>query len=147
MPAIMRLMNKISRCQTLYRTENFPHPEISGCHHAFVLAICHNEGETQEMLAKKLCLNKSTVTRTLLYLEERGFIIRKQNPQDRRALLIYPTEKMLEIYPRVKEISAEWNRKIADRIPEDDLNTFLSVLIKMAESAEKTVFKREEKGL
>ena len=139
MATIMRHVNVLSRCESLWRTEKLGIAEISGNHHSFILGICKNPGKSQEWLSKSLCLNKSTVTRTLCYLEEKGYVDRIPDDSDKRVLLVYPTDKMLEILPRVKEITKEWNSLIVQDLCEDDVEAFRSLLEKICQKARETV--------
>ena len=88
MPKIMKSMNAISRCQAQFRTERAVSDELGACHWVFIFAVSRCPGLTQEELASELCLNKSTVTRALTYLEEHGFVIRQGDKADKRVLLI-----------------------------------------------------------
>ena len=144
MATIMRSVNVLSRCEAIWRTEKLGIEEIGGNHHSFILAICANPGKPQEWLAKSLSLNKSTVTRTLCYLEEKGYVKRNPDETDKRVLLIYPTEKMLEILPRVKEITQKWNALITEEISEDELLLFRSVLEKIREKAKAIIYSGED---
>ena len=103
MPTIMKQMNAISRAQSVFRGEALNNGELGGCHHSFVLAICYNPGMSQEQLARHICLNKSTVARTLTYLEEKGYVIRRPSEADKRITLVYPTAKMEEVLPRLQK--------------------------------------------
>lgn len=140
MPKIMKSMNIISRCQSIYRTKKL-NSDLCGCHHTFVLAICREPGRSQDELARDICLNKSTVTRTLTQLEERGYVKRTPNPADKRQILVNPTEKMLEILPKVKAVTTEWSDMISKDISEEELLIFQSVLHRMEQSAKELVQK------
>lgn len=144
MPRIMGSMNRISRCQAIYRTEKM-NDELGGCQHSFVLAICRGPGRSQEELARDLCLNKSTVTRTLTQLEDRGYVRRMPNPTDKRQSLVYPTEKMLDILPRVRAVTSEWNQLISDGISAEELEVFESVLHRMEKRAKEIMSQMEGK--
>ena len=74
MPSVMRKINVISRCMRLYREAQMPDCDLSGGQHSFVYAICSHPGYSQDQLAKHVCVNKSTVTRTLNQLEKNGQI-------------------------------------------------------------------------
>lgn len=135
MPAVMRNMNLISRCQGLYRAARLSEDTLKSCHHGFVLAICAHPGESQDFLAEHLCLNKSTVARSLGTLEASKLIRREVHAEDRRVTLVFPTEQMLSLYPRVREIARDWNRLITEDCTEEELTLFLSVLERMAKRA------------
>ena len=140
----MKSLNNISRAQASYRNSRISCDGICAANHAFVLAICKNPGRSQEELSRELCLNKSTVTRALSHLEENGYITRTQSKEDKRQSAVYPTEKMLDIFPRIKEISMEWNVLVSQDIPENELEIFYSVLNRMEERA-KEINEKEEK--
>ena len=137
MPGIMKTLNNISRCQSIYRKKVIAAENLCPNHYAFVLTICHKPGRSQEELAQELCLDKSTVARALAHLEKNGYITRTPNEKDRRQYLVHPTQKMLDIHPKVKLASREWNERLAENISPEDLEVFHSVLSKMEQSAKK----------
>ena len=139
MPAVMKGINAISRCQALFRADHAPCENIAASHWAFVFTICRSPGMTQEEIAGDLCINKSTVTRTLSYLEEHGFVNRVSDKNDRRALRVYPTDKMLEIFPKLRASAREWNALIAEDVSEEEIEFFMTVLDKMQSRARKIV--------
>lgn len=139
MPRIMKKLNSISRCQATYRNAKFIADGICASHHAFILIISKNPGYSQEDITREICLNKSTVARTLNCLESHGYITRTPNPEDKRQFLVYPTEKMLEILPEIKAVSREWNGFITEGISDAELEVFYSVLNRMEESAKQII--------
>ncbi|MBQ8210401.1 MAG: MarR family transcriptional regulator [Clostridia bacterium] len=139
MSKIMKSLNSISRCQSTYRNEKLKVDGICACHHAFILNISKNPGQSQEEITRKLCLNKSTITRTLTHLENCGYITRTPNPDDKRQILVYPTDKMRSILPEVRAIAKEWNDKLVEDISEDELEIFHSVLHRLESKAKSIV--------
>lgn len=127
----MRMLNNISRSQAVFRQRRVSAPDLSPTHYAFVLAVCREPGRSQEELAQELCLNKSTVARSMTYLEEQGYVLRQPSPADRRQLSVYPKEKMLAVLPALRAASAEWREQVSLGIPEDELAVFYSVLERM----------------
>lgn len=142
MASIMRRMNVISRCESIYRTQNLEE-ELPGIFHSYILAICAKPGMSQDKLAKHLCLNKSNVTRHLAKLEQKEYIERRVSTADKRELLVYPTEKMLEIYPEVVRITREWNVLVAEGVSEEELEVFHRVLDKMVDKSRRIVYGEE----
>lgn len=144
MSKFMKMLNNISRSQAVYRRSRISADDLPSCHYAFVLAICREPGRSQEELAKELCLNKSTVARSLNSLEEKGYISRSSLPNDKRQLSVYPTEKMLSVLPEVKNASVEWMKLLSEGIPENELEIFNSVLERMESRAREIVGEQEE---
>lgn len=136
MPSLIRRINILSRCSSLYRKQQYAtEDELIAAHHSYILAICRSPGMSQEKIARLLCFNKSNVTRNLTILENKGFIERKRSVEDKRELLVYPTQKMLDAYPTIQKIADDWNAFLAEGIPEEELEAFNATLKKMIDKA------------
>ena len=58
-----------------------------------VHVIRKNPGITQAGIRDQLGIDKGAMARQIASLEAKGFLIRKENPQDGRSQLLYATEK------------------------------------------------------
>lgn len=125
----------ISRCSTMYRAERLSDTDLSACHFPYILTLCRNPGITQEALGKMVYINKSNVTRALSYLEQHGFVERRQSEADRRVLLVYPTEKAINMLPEIRSILKDWNEYITADISEEEFTVFMSVLERIAKKS------------
>ena len=144
MSKFMKMLNNISRSQAIYRNSKISAEDLHTSHYAFVLAICREPGRSQDFFAKELCLNKSTVARTLNSLEEKGYITRTPLSTDKRQFSVYPTEKMLLVLPEVKKASYEWMLLLSDGIEEAELKIFNSVLERMENRAREIIETQED---
>ena len=144
MSKFMKMLNNISRSQAIYRHKMICSEDLNSSHYAFALAICHKPGRSQEELARELCLNKSTVARSLNSLEEKGYILRTPLPSDKRQFSVHPTDKMLAAIPKIRQVSDEWMNLLSEGISEDDLATFNSVLERMQSRAREIIERQEE---
>ena len=143
MPKIMKRLNNISRSQAVYRKSKLDGELPSGCH-TYVLAICRAPGRTQDELAEDICTSKSTVARRIDWLLEHGYVTREPSKEDKRCLLVYPTDKMLEILPAVRKITQEWNSIITEGISDADMAVFESVLTQIEAKAKAAIGKNTE---
>lgn len=144
MQKFMKMLNNISRSQGAFRKNRISDKNLNSGHYAYVLAICHNPGRSQEELARELCINKSTIARNLSVLEEKGYITRAPLPNDKRQFSVHPTEKMRAVLPEIKRASEEWMLLLSEGIPEEELAVFNSVLQRMQEKAREITGKQEE---
>ena len=117
MPTLMRQINVISRCGGRFRTEKLKEFGLCAPHHSYILNICNHPGISQEQLAEHICVDKSNVTRQLAYLENEGYVERKQSETDRRVTLVYPTEKAFRAL--VGELVSQGEGKLT-LVPADD---------------------------
>ena len=137
MPRIMKTLNNISRCQAVFRKRTIAAEDLCPNHYAFVSVICHEPGRSQDEIAREICLDKSTVARTLAHLEKNGYITRVPNEKDRRQYLVYPTEKMSDIHPKVQRANREWNLRLTEDISPEELEVFHRVLSRMEQNAKR----------
>jgi len=71
---LMKNISTIARCATLYRDQQLTEIGLNGYQAPYVPEICAAPGIAQEQLAQQLHVNRSSVTRQLMLLEENGFI-------------------------------------------------------------------------
>jgi len=121
---IMRKINLVSRCQGLFLADQLPSPELAAGHHGYLLTVARQPGISQEALARELCVNKSNVARKLAYLEDRGFVERRNSPQDRRVLQVYPTEKLQALLPQLRQTAKTWNAYLTADFTEEEMAQF-----------------------
>ena len=127
-----RQIGIIERCNALYRSAAFKELGIGGYQHSYILAICNNPGISQDEIAKKIHVNKSNVTRHVCCLEEGGFITREDNPKDKRSYVVYPTEKALEIKPKILQILREWDNRLTEFLSENEKVFLNDILTRIA---------------
>lgn len=135
MPSISRYINIISRCGNMYRNERLKDTDLGTAHHTYLFTICRNPGISQEKLARMIYINKSNVTRNLAVLEKNGYIERRPSEQDKRVMLVYPTQKAEETLPKLREIMRDWNNLVAADLTEDELEQLRDILSRIAERA------------
>lgn len=71
--------------------------EITATEEPFFMAIQRNEGATQEDLTALVGVDKAVTTRAIRSLENKGYLVRKQDDKDRRQNRVYPTDAVLGI--------------------------------------------------
>lgn len=135
MPSLMRYINIVSRCATIWRTDKLEGTELGDQHYSYILVVCRRPGISQDAISRRLFINKSNVTRSLAYLEEHGFVTRERDPEDRRQTRVYPTEKAIDILPRVREMIKGWNSYITEGFTEEEMEMYLSMTERLAERA------------
>ncbi|MGN1095057.1 MAG: MarR family winged helix-turn-helix transcriptional regulator [Eubacteriales bacterium] len=136
MSSLMRKINIISRCESLYRSDKLNETKLGACHHSYVLAICRHPGMSQEQLSKHLYINKSNVARQLSYLEENGYVSRRSDSSDKRISAVYPTQKMLDVFPEVIKTAKDWSEYIFSDLSEEELEAFSKTLEKVSQRAQ-----------
>ena len=143
MPTFMKNLNVTARCANQFRADKLAEVGLSGCQHSYIINICNNPGISQDALSKKLYINKSNVARQLSILEENGFIVRKQSTEDKRNMLVFPTEKAKQALPVVIKVLREWSSYLSEGFTEEEIRKFTEMMDKISEKAQAYVTGKE----
>lgn len=141
MPSFMRQINVIGRCSAMVRNQKLADTGLTGWHYSYILTLCRNPGQSQEHLARHIYINKSNVTRHLTQLEKNGYVERRQSEEDKRVMLVYPTEKAYEVLPRVREVVRSWNSFLTEDFTPEEMEQFNSMLERITSKATEAVNK------
>ena len=97
-------------------------------HYTLVVIENHHEKLTQKALGEILIIDKSYLVNILNYLEEKGYIIREKNINDRREQLIKLTGQAKTDLPSIKLAIQELNQKSLQNLTPKQIETFNEVL-------------------
>ena len=120
MPSFTHSLNIIDRCTQMERSAVLKELGVCGGQVPYLLRLCRCPGISQEELARALYFNKSTVTRQIAALERQGLVRRELSPEDRRRQLVYPTERALEIAPKIRKLVCGWNDYLLADLTEEE---------------------------
>lgn len=143
MPSVSRYFNIISRCAGIYRAERFKKIDLGQNHHSYLLCLSRHPGISQDELSHLIYINKSNVTRHLARLEQQGYVVRKQSEEDKRVILVYPTEKVEEVLPQIRASLKEWNDIVLEDFSEEEKEILLGFLKRIKEKATGLVEKQD----
>lgn len=94
-------------------------------------ALRHNPGCTQAQLAEILHTDKAAIARRTKNLEGKGYLIRKDDPNDGRRQLIYPTEKAESMKSSKAEIEADFYEYLVSALTDEEKDAFTAALGKL----------------
>lgn len=95
----------------------------------FVLINIDSEnGTPATKIAPLLGLEARSLTRMLKSLEEKGLIYKQQDPNDRRSVRIFLTESGKYKKEVSRRVVKDFNKKIREQIPQDQLGIFFNVI-------------------
>ena len=91
-------------------------------------ALRDNPGCTQAALAEILHADKAAIARRTKNLESKGFLVRRDDPNDRRSRLLYPTEKAEAMKGSKAQIESSFYEYIAGVLTREEAKTFAALL-------------------
>lgn len=135
------MKNKITRMITLLARKSqmcignvLSKYNLTAAEQPFFMALQHNEGITQEELTAIVCVDKAATTRAVKSLEEKGYLIRKQDERDRRQNRIYATTQAKQISGMVRKELLHLNDMVTQDIGLEEIDILYNALLKMDEN-------------
>ena len=109
-----------------------------------LLSIDPEKGTPSTSLGPKMGMEATSLSRILRTMEDKGFIVRKRNPEDGRSVLIYLTKFGLEMRNFSKGVVLRFDDAVKENVSEEDLKTFIEVANTITELiANKKIYKQE----
>ena len=134
MPMI-KWLSVTDRFTKMYLDRQFIPLGINSSQHMYILKICQSPGITQDQFISSFHLNPSNITRSILTLEKKGFLIRKTNPTDKRTCMLYTTSIAEAICGPIQKIIEQWENQILQNFCDDEQQLFLSMLRQIGETS------------
>ncbi len=97
---------------------------MSDTEHTICTFLFAHDGVSQDDVCAALRLDKATVARALLTLEEKGFVSRTQNPKNRRKNLLSITQDGKKSIADVVHVYDEWFSRISACLSQKEQSDF-----------------------
>lgn len=123
------VMRKVQR----YYESNLSSFGITPVQFYVLSALWENDGVKFKDLARSLTMDGSTLTGILDRLERLDYVERKDDPEDRRSLLIFLKEKAKENREEILALAERLNQTVKEDFSEEEFAVFEKVLNKLAE--------------
>jgi len=94
----------------------------------FTLLSIDPEGTPSTALGPKMGIESTSLSRIINTLEDRGYIIRRPNPNDGRGILIFLTKKGKEKRDISKKTVIEFNKSIIENMNSKKMEHFFEVI-------------------
>lgn len=115
----------------LYYESNFKDDSLTLNEHAVLLRIRYQGVSTQHDLVKLFKVSGAYMAKLLRKFEDRGYVERKEDPENRRKKIVKMTNEGIEKTDEFIEVIQNWEDTITASISEDELKTMKKVLYKI----------------
>lgn len=109
---IGKLISIIAKNQTIFLNRHLDNLDINATQLHLLFEISHQSDINQEKIAKRCCINKGAVARSIRKLEEKELIIRKIDDSNRRQNKISLTAKGEKTLKESIDLLHQWEREI-----------------------------------
>lgn len=114
-----------------YYESNINNQDLTLNEFSILLRIRFQGVATQHDLVKLFKVSGAYIAKLLSKFEEYGYIIRKEDPQNRRKKLVKLTDEGIKKTDELIDIIQRWEDKVTDNISEEELKTLKKILYKI----------------
>jgi DNA-binding MarR family transcriptional regulator len=111
-------IHNISLNQQKYMKTKFSELDL-GHDVRYIMYIYDNPNCSQDDLVNMFGQSKGNIAKILRKLEDKGFIERQTNPENRRKYMLNTTDKGRELVPKFRKISKDWEMEVG--ITDEDI--------------------------
>lgn len=129
--AIGRLIAAAHKKAYQYATVKLKTCDIEVGQFFFLRYIMKNQGISQEEVAKKMYLDKTTISKGVNILVKKGYVRKKANPKDKREYLLFTTKKANQMSELLDDIHKEINEYLVKDLNEEEIETLRNLLNKI----------------
>ena len=126
---LSRVMRKVHR----YYESNLSQYGITPSQFYVLSAVWEKDGVKFKDLAKSLDMDGSTLTSILDRMERLDLVERRNDPEDRRSLLVFLKEKAKQKIAEITYLAEKLDQEIKDRFSDEEFATFERVLEKISQ--------------
>lgn len=133
----MKNMSIIVRSCRSFTEKKLRELDLTFWEQIIVMFISAHENVNQHTISKTFMIDKGMVAKTLNKLEQKGYIMRRHNPDNKRENIISLTQHGTDILIHMSTVLKEWNDILYEGMSEEDIAYVTRLTEKMAENVEK----------
>jgi len=135
---IFRDIVDISRCAISITDRIFEEKGLTRGQNSYMIRILEEPGCTQNELARKLCVNKTAVTKAITLLEKQGYIVRQRDAEDMRKYSIVPTSNLEPMYYDLQKPLSDLAQNCFEEFTEEEVLEYKRLTEKLKRIIKKT---------
>ena len=126
-----RQITKIAREVTKFTVREMKAEGIGTAEFDFIHLVRHHPGITQTQIRDALKIDKGAAARRAASLEAKGYLVRRENPNDHRSQLLYATEKAEGLRNSKAAIEQTFYEWLLEDLADEERNAFCETLDKL----------------
>ena len=139
----MTNLSIISRYSRTYFERKLNEIHVGFTEQLILMYLNKSDAINQENIAKHFLLDKGAIAKALNKLEEKEYIIRMDNPNNRREKLISITDKGQSIIQYMNRELQEWHDYLFEGLSQEEIEQFSATVAKISANAAKVIHGRK----
>lgn len=137
MKEILREIGMISRALDSISNIEFKELDLTKGQYLYLVRICEKPGIIQEQLVEMIKVDRSTAARAVQKLAANGFIEKIDDPSNKKAKKLFPTQKGKAAYPFIKRENIHSDRVAMEGFSEHEKDRTFELLQRIRKNIEK----------
>lgn len=129
------LLSIVLRNHIIFINRETKHLNLTGGQLPCLIFLSHKQGITQDDIARKFQIDKGAVARSVKKLEDKEFIRRISDPENRRKYLIFLTDKGKDILPELKVIDKKWKKIVCQGLTDNEYSQLMKFMNLLARNS------------
>ena len=84
-------------------------------------------------------IDKGAIAKSVRRMGELGYVKREQNPEDRRAYCLFPTERAREVMDFCREDMKRMEQAFEESLTPEEIETFQRLLLRITDNMQKYI--------
>lgn len=123
-----RQITKIAREVSKFTVKAMKAEGIGTAEFDFIHQVRHHPGITQAQVRDALKIDKGAAARRAASLEAKGYLVRRENPNDHRSQLLFATEKTETLRNSKATVEQTFYEWLLEELTESDRDNFCRIL-------------------
>lgn len=94
----------------------------------FIMLNVEKKGTPSTALGPRMGMEPTSLSRTLKNMEDKGYIIRKSDADDKRKSIVFLTDTGLEMRTKVRDVVIDFNKKLFGVLPKTKVDAFFDIM-------------------
>lgn len=130
------ILNKTALLSKAHFNNYLKEYDISPEQWSLVFRVVERSGLTQKELSDSTYKDQANITRSIDRLEQKGFLKRIENPNDRRSFQLVPTQDAIALVERIIPLSQAFNAELTQGFSEEETKMLIALLNKVHHNLE-----------
>ena len=128
-----------SRGRLIFLNDRLRKLGLSARQFPVLMLLYREQNIMQETLVRHYHLDKGTIARAVKKLEDAGYIRRIIDPDNRRAVRLFLTEKGEQVAPVLHAINHEWEEQVCTGLSQTERETLTTLMRAVAENSHRSI--------
>jgi MarR family transcriptional regulator, temperature-dependent positive regulator of motility len=121
----------LNKTHLIIINERLKHLGVSSGQLPVMMYLMRKQNVMQEALVRHFHIDKGSIARSVKKLEDTGFIRRITDPDNRRAVRLFLTEKGEQVAPEIMRIDREWEELSYAGLSDDEREQFSALILRI----------------